>query len=186
MTRRKLKENIRFSLLEMVNEIFDKLVATEYRTIDFGRYISFRFKTTSGNEYDLEFHDSEELSSVILDNGLKLGDIIKTDKDIVKSLDIAFTLSNVIDKDNEDEFTRETKLNEHYELMGRLAYIIKDNLENTGNYKLFIVGGDARRNRLSIYKSIFKNNFNDLFDLYYGKSKYHDGESLFIIKKMIF
>ena len=117
-------------------------------------------------------------------NDIKLGEIITSINNRIPCLDVAFTLSNIENKDNKNEFEIETNLHEQHELMGRITYIIKNIVNMSDKCKLFIIGGDAQRNRLKIYETIFKNNFKDMFDLYYGKSEWHDCESLFIIKKI--
>ena len=185
MTRRKSIPIKRLSIIEIFNELtesFDSVINTDFNIINFGGYFACRFKTNSGNGYDLEFHDSEESPETIL-NGVKLCDIIKPIKNEVYCLDIAFSLSNVKNKNNPEEFEAETKLNEQHELMGRVTYIIKNIVNMNNKCKLFIIGGDAQRNRLKIYEAMFKNNFKDIFNIFYGKSRWHDGESLFIIRK---
>jgi len=183
MTRRKIKENLRVHFNNtLLTEVFDSMIKTNYKIIDFGEYIAYQFKTNSGNQYDLEFHYSEENIYTDLDNNIKLGDILKTNKETIPCFDIVFTLSKIKNKENPDEFEINTNLNEEFELMGRITFIISE-IINDSKYKLFIIGGDSRRNRLKIYENMFKNNFINLFDLYYGKSQFHSGKSLFIIRK---
>lgn len=182
MSRRKIKERLKVELSNILNESFNSIIETKYRVIDYGEYITYQFYSNSGNEYDLEFHYSEESSNTILNDNLILSDVIKTKDNNIQCFDIAFTLSDVQNKENPEEFEKETNLNEHYEVLGRISYIIKQELNKT-KYKLFIIGGDSARNKLKIYEAIFNNNFSGLFDLYYGKSKHHSGNSLFIIRK---
>lgn len=186
MSRRKIEPIKKLSLLEIfndVNEVFDSAIETKYTLIDYGEYFAYRFKTKSENEYDLEFHYSHERGNTKLDNNKLLNEYIKEVAGLVDCFDVSFTLTNVINKDNPDEFEIETNLHEQYDLMGRIAYIIKNEIKRNINIKLFIIGGDSRRNRLDIYKTIFNKQFNDVFDLFHGKSMWHKGDSLFIIRK---
>lgn len=187
MSRRINKNRKKIHLNDLINEdiikeIFDSKIKTEFKEINFGSYIAYRFKTSSDNEYDLEFHYAIELPNTKLSNGKTLGEVLNTNKS-VNCFDIAFSLSNISDKSNPDEFELETNLNEINELFGRISYIISIIINKYKNCKLFIIGGDSRRNRLKIYEEIFKNHFNKIFDLYHGKSEAHHGESLFIIRK---
>lgn len=186
MSRRKLKNKIKIrlnSLLteQLIDEIFDRKIETEFREINYDSYIAYRFKTSSDNEYDLEFHYATEPPTILLNNGQTLGDLFNS-SDPIECYDISFTLSNVDNKSNPNNFELETNLNEINELFDRIAYIISIIMVKYKKIKLFIIGGDAKRNRLKIYKKIFENQFANEFSLYYGKSVGHVGESLFIIR----
>jgi hypothetical protein len=185
MPRRIQKENKKISLLnifENLNELFDSEIETNFREIDYGDYITYQFETKSNTKYDLEFHYSYELSDTTLNNGLTLGETIIDEKFKIECFDIAFTLSNILNKDIPDEFELETNKYEYIDLMGRISYIIKKLMNKYKKTNLFIIG-NSRRNRMEIYKKIFINNFKNDFELYYGKSLYHSGSSLFIIRK---
>ena len=183
MARRTTTPIKRLSLLEIfksLDESFDSVIETTYTIINFGEYFACRFKTNSANEYDLEFHESDESSETLL-GGVKLGNIIKPKNDVINCLDVAFTLTAVKDKENPDEFEIDTNQKEQYELMGRITYILKKIVNTNNKCNLFIIGGDARRNRLKMYEMMFKNNFKDMFDLYYAKSKWHGGVNLYLL-----
>jgi len=186
MARRKVNKNKKLSLMvimeNLITEIFDSTIETEFKEIPFDDYIAYRFKTNSGNEYDLEFHYSEEDSTTIInhENGTTLGDILNK-TGMIDCFDIAFTLTSVENKDNPDEFELETNLNEVNELFGRISYIIQILLKKYKKIKLFVIGS-ARRNRLKIYEKIFENHFSNEFKLFYGESQYHVGKSLFLIR----
>ncbi len=186
---RKIKYN-RLSLLnifENINEIFDKDIPTNFRVIDYGSYISYNFKTNSNTEYDLELHYTDEQCSTKLSNGLLLGDMLPNNcvNDVIEGFDVAFTLSTIENKDNPEEFEKETNKHEYIELFARISNILKKIINKHRKFDLFVVGY-SKRNKLEIYKQIFDNHFKGEFDLYYGKSQYHPGgESLFIVRKKI-
>lgn len=180
-------KNSKISITEIFNElteIFDKKIETEFKKIDYGEYIAYSFKTNSSHEYELEFHYSDEYCDTVLNDNIILGDVInsKCDNYNIECFDIAFTQTIVKDKDNPDEFEQETNKNEHIELMGRIAFIIGNLINEYSKINLFVVG-NSRRNKNIIYETIFKNHFIDKFDLFKGESKWHNGESLFIIRK---
>lgn len=184
---RKIKYN-RLSLLnifEDLNEMFDKDISTDVRVIDYGDYISYTFKTNSNTEYDLELHYTDEKCDTKLSNGNELGQILTKNciNGKVDGFDIAFTLTNVENKENPDEFEKETDKKEHIELFGRISNILKRVINTHKKCDLFVVGY-SRRNKLEIYKQIFENHFKNEFNLFSGESQYHPGgESLFIIRK---
>jgi len=180
-------KNSKISITEIFNElteIFDKKIETKFKKIDYGEYISYSFNTNSGHEYDVEFHYSDEYCDTVLNDDIILSDVMgsKCNDNEVECFDIAFTQTIVKDKDNPDEFEQETNKNEHIELMGRIAFIIGNLINEYSKINLFVVG-NSRRNKNIIYETIFKNHFIDKFDLFKGESKWHNGESLFIIRK---
>jgi hypothetical protein len=182
MSRPKKKPIREIILDTILNESFNSEIKTKFKMINFGDYIACRFNTDSGNEYDLEFHEIEESCDTIL-GGLRLGDILNIKKSEVRCFSIAFTLSNIVNKDNPFEFEMETNLNEPYELMGRIVYICKSLIKLYKNIRVFVIGGNVKRNRLSIYKNVLKNNFEGYFDVFEGHSSSHGDNSLFIITK---
>jgi hypothetical protein len=189
MSRREIENKKELSLLrvfENLDEVFNSSIATDFKEIDYGKYITYEFNTNSGTKYDLEFHHSYELCDTELDSGLMLGKLVLDEcpefYGKINCFDVAFTTSSVIDKDNPDEYERETNKYEYIELMGRITYIIKQLINKHKSIKLFVIG-NSRRNKMDMYKLIFKNNFNDLFDLHIGKSIWREGDSFFIIKK---
>lgn len=177
---------VRYRLLEFIEnlyEVFDKLIPTDYKIINYGSYTAMQFKTNSGNSYDLEFHYTTENTNTILNNNQILKQILNTNKDIINVIDIAFTLSDVQNKDNEEEFTIDTNLNEQYEVMGRIAYIAKKQLDKYKKYNVFILADDKQSNRLKMYNKLVTNIFSSMFDIYHGVSEAHKGTSIFLIRK---
>ena len=162
-------------------------IETDFKEVDYGDYIAYEFKTNSGNSYDLEFHYSFEYCNVELNNGEILSDILNInclEQPIIDCFDIAFTISNIEDKDNEDDFQKKTNKVEQFELMGRISFIIRKLVNRYNKIKLFVIG-NSERNKMEIYQQIFKNQFSDIFDLYIGGSYHHDADkaSFFIIRK---
>ena len=179
------KKNIKLIHLinETILEVFDSKIETSFKEVTYDDYIAYEFKTSSGTQYDLEFHFTEESLHTELNNtDLTLGNVLKASGKTVDCFDIAFSVSTVINKDSPDEFEIETNKHEQFELFGRIAYIVDVVSQKYKKINLFVVGA-ARRNRLEIYKKIFENLFKNKFDLYYGDSQNHYGMSLFIIRK---
>lgn len=179
------KKNIlkKIDLLSIITESFDSVIKTDFKIVDYGDYFSCEFTSKNGNKYDLEFHYSQESSSIELNNGLTLGKTIGINDELVDCLDVAFTLSIIVDKDDEDSFSIDTNIKEQFDVFGRIVYIIKNVIKRYSKYRLFVIGGDAKRNRLRIYKKLFQNHFIDNFSVYEGDSDWHEGDSLFIIKR---
>lgn len=181
--RNKINLNLISLITSELNEIFNRKLETPFKEVHYDDYIAYEFKTNSGTSYDLEFHYSEELLDTELNNSnITLGNVIKGNGRTVDCFDIAFSISNVVNKNNPDEFELETNKHEQFELFSRIAYIVDIVSQKYNKVKVFVVGS-ARRNRLEIYKKIFENLFSDKFNLYYGESQYHYGTSLFIIRK---
>lgn len=173
------------NVFENLNEIFDKNIPTDFKVIDYGEYISYNFKTNSNTEYDLELHYTNERCDTTLSNGKNLGSILpnKCINNEIEGFDIAFTLTEISDKNNPEEFEKETNKFEYVELFGRITNILKRVITKHRSHDLFVVGY-SKRNKLKIYKQIFENHFKNEFDLFYGKSQHHPGgESLFIVRK---
>jgi hypothetical protein len=185
-----IKTRDKLNLTEFFNEInegFDKKIPTDFKEIDYGDYLAYQFKTNSGNYYDLEFHESFEFCQSIVDGDKTLGDVLAIDCDenvTIDCFDIAFTLTSAVNKDNENEFGKETNKFEQYELMGRIVFIIKKLLQKYNKIKLFVLG-NSKRNKIEVYQNIFKNHFSNDFDIYFGNSYHHDADraSFFIIRK---
>jgi hypothetical protein len=186
MSRRIIKNKVLLTEFfnTVINEIFDKKIETAFKEVDYGEYIAYKFKTDSGLSYDLEFHYSSESCDTLLNNEIELKDLLinECDKGYINCFDIAFTLSMVYDKDNPNEFEKETNKHEHFELMGRISFIINKLIKKYSKIKLFVVG-NSKRNKNEIYKKVFENHFNDKFQIFNGISKWHNGESFFIIRK---
>jgi hypothetical protein len=184
---RKIKQN-KISLYETfqsLTEVFNSDIPTNFKTIDYGDYIAYNFKTNSGLEYDLEFHYTEERCDTLLSNNKTLGDLLpkKCIDGFVQGFDVAFTLTTVEDKNNPEEFEKETNKHEYIELFGRMNNIIKKVINKHSKYSLFVVG-HSKRNKNEIYQKLIQNHFKNEFDLFKGVSQYHPtGESLFIVRK---
>jgi hypothetical protein len=167
---------------ETILEVFNSKIETQFKEVTYGNYIAYEFKTNSGTSYDLEFHHTQEYSDTKLNGVETLGEILNTNEEMINCFDIAFSTSNIIDKNNPDEYEKETNKQEQFELFGRISYIVSIIVEKYKKIKVFVIGA-AKRNKSEIYKAIFENQFKDKFDLYYGESQNHEGMSLFIIRK---
>lgn len=170
-----------------INDVFDKEIKTDFKEVNYGDYISYEFKTNSGNTYDLEFHSSFEYCHVDLNNRETLGSVLNInclEEPIIDCFDIVFTISNIKDKDNDGEFKKEINKFEKIELMGRISFIIRKLINRYNKIKLFVIG-NSKRNKMEFYQQIFNNQFSDIFDLYIGETYHHDADraSFFIIRK---
>ena len=170
-------------ILNEINEVFDEKIPTNFKEIDYGDYFAYEFNTNSGNCYDLEFHKSFEFCSARIDNNKTLGDILAIDCDKNPTID-CFDVTMSLSINDDKEFEKETDKLERYELIGRIAFIIKKLLQKHNKTKLFVVG-NSKRNNIDIYQNIFKNHFYGEFDLYVREAYHHDADiaSFFIIRK---
>ena len=186
MPRPREDNRMKLSLVEVfqsINESFEQIIPTDFRIIDFDNFVVCRFESDSKHSYDVEFYYREESSLTVLNDGKMLGDYMGYKKPYIDTFDIGFTLSDIKNKDNPDEYEKETHLNEVQEVMGRITYICKRMLSKYKKVKLFVIG-PAKRNKLDIYENMYYNNFANDFDLFYGKSLWHDeGNSMFLVRK---
>ena len=90
----------------MIDEIFDRKLETAYEEINDNingfRVKTFRFKTNSNEQYDLNFFFNWTDVEIKMSNNKKLIDIIQTqNEEFIRSVDIGFTLTSRITKDSD-------------------------------------------------------------------------------------
>jgi len=168
---------------ESINESFESIIKTEYEILQEGSdIIIYRFQTSSGNKYDLEFIRNIISPDKIFYDNTKLGDYIDFDY-IEQTIDIAFVPSevNISDRYDPDLYTKETNRHEQFELMGRISYLIKEFIKNNPNVKVYIIGRNTKETKLKIYIKMFENIFSGDFLKKEGTNDgYHGGAYYFI------
>ncbi len=184
-----------------INEIFDTPLQTDYitieRTINGFNTKTNRFKTLSGESYDLEFIDTSVSPKIKLDNGSTLCDILNINCNyFIGSIDIGFTLTSRtlkyddnVDVDDEienDEYSTNTNKNESIEVMKRISYLVKEFINENSNINIYAIGRNTHETKLLIYKKLFENIFKEDFILTEGISTgYKEGALYFINKKIL-
>jgi hypothetical protein len=124
---RKMINKIRISFDEiLINADFSiEPIATSWREIDFGSYISYEFISDNNILY-LDFHYSKFKSDYILSNGFKLNDYIETDYSLIDCFEVE--LSGIIDNE----------LNT-IDILGKIVYIGNILIKRYSKIKLFVV-----------------------------------------------
>lgn len=187
---------------KIINEVFDDPIKTNYEKIidhyDTGYFIDiYRFKTNSGNSYDLDFLKGVINSNYILieSNKNKLSTIIKNNvNEKINYISIGFTPTenkdiNVdIDKIGtmDDPYLNRTNRNEQYELLNKISYLIREYVKNNPKTLIYSVGKNTHENNLKsyiyIFNKIFSNNFNVVDVL---NPEFTEGSYYFINKKIL-
>lgn len=174
---------------EHLNESFDRVIPTEYTEHRENTIKICRFKTDSGNSYDLEFIQRYVGCNVILSDG-ELGDYtdkieIHDNPCFIPTVDIAFVPSeiNISDRDNHELYTKETDRGEHFELMGRVSYIIKKYVDENTQVKTYVIGKNTKESKLKMYIKLFENIFSGDFTKHEGENPNYDEGGYYFIKR---
>lgn len=171
-------------------EIFDKSIPTSYTIGKDLKYFDFvfdvyKFKTTSGNFYDVDFY-----KTIINLNVLKnVQKYLNSDKDEIKTIDIGFTSSNVDREEKEelhgtsdDPYVKRTNRNEQYEVLGKVAYLVEEYVKNN-DYNVYVVGKSDDNKKMTVYLKMFENIFRNNFTMIEDVSKYYDNGAYYFIRK---
>ena len=178
----------------MIDEIFDSKIETSYQEIDddFNGFETktYRFKTNSDEQYDLNFFfNSITVKTKILNGGILLNLIQTHGEGFVPTVDIGFTLtSRIVDSpDIDDElYNANTNKNESIELMGRISFLINVFVSSNRNINIFVVGKNTEEKKLLIYNKVFSNIFGNEFIATEGISTgYNEGAFYFINKSIL-
>ena len=86
-------------------------------------------------------------------------------KEFVDCFDIAFTLSDVVNKKDPEEFEIDTNKQEVYEVMGRITYICKKMIINAGLNRIIVSSEGAEKYQIfSTHDWITEWQANDIID----------------------
>lgn len=175
-----------------LNELFDHPLKTEYdvinRRVEDWDVVTFRFKTNSETQYDIEFMETETFIYNKLNNGKKLKDYINLNHvvdDFINTVDISFTLTDRVLNDpniTNDEYTKETNKNEQLELFNRITYLIKTYI-NEYVTEIFVIGKDTKPSKLKIYKKLYQNIFSNDYMFFEGDNEGYNNGAYYFIKK---
>lgn len=168
---------------QVLNEIFDSVIETKYNVIQEYPYIIFRFKTNSNNSYDLEFHFATTSNETKLNNGKIIADYYKGESGFITIVDIGFTPTEVENKNDFDQYTKNTNRNEQIELMGRLTFLIQDFIKKQNKVNVFVLGHDTNNTKLKMYNKMILNNFSNNFIIIDGKSWQFESGATYLIRK---
>lgn len=156
-----------------LKESFNREIPTEYEILkeDIPEYkiTIYRFKTNSGNSYDLEFISATR----------------RINEKLIDTIDIAFVPSeiNMGDREDLELYTKETNRGETFELMGRLSHLVKDFIKNNPNIDVYVIGKDTKDMKLQIYNKMYKNIFSNDFTKTEGEDYYYENGAFYFIKK---
>jgi len=174
----------------VLGESFESEIPTDYEEVKLDRTIlGYRFNTNSGNSYDLEFIFNYMLKEGIDDEVYEnIPSYYKSEHGAVLTVDLAFVPSeiNMDDRENQELYKRETNRDEVFELMGRLAYLVKEFIKNNLNINVFVIGKNTKEMKLSIYKKMYENIFsNDFMKTEGYNDNYPNEGSFYFIKKTL-
>lgn len=174
--------NLNLLYKQVLNEIFDSVIETKYEVIQEYPYIIFRFKTNLNNSYDLEFHFATTSNETKLSNNKTIGDYYKGDSGFITIVDIGFTPTEVLNKNDFEQYTKNTNRNEQIELMGRLTYLIQDFIKKQNKINIFVLGYDINDTKLKMYNKMILNHFSNNFIIIDGESWQFEKGATYLIK----
>jgi len=184
----------------LINEIFIRSLKTEYEIINtkINSFVTniYRFKSNSGNSYDVAFLHTFISPNFELIDGRILCNIIKDelcDKNSLNSVDIGFTLTSRTDNLNYNDdndidneiYIQNTNLHEEIEVMNKISFLIKEYLNNNPNVTIYAVGKDSSKIKLKIYKQTYDNLFSTNFIYVDGESYGYEQGAMYFINKNI-
>jgi len=199
-THDKLKIMMKEELNKFINEIYDSPLETEYEMISTHDYNGnmfdiYRFKTNSGNSYDVDFlHEIIDAKNILLNNNELLSTIIKDNIDTrLNYIDLGFTPTEIKDIEVDDSiigtiddpYIKKTKRNEQYELLNRVSYLILEYIKNNPEILIYSIGKNTHENNLTQYVYIFNKLFSSNFDMFDVKNPDYKYGSYFYINKNI-
>ena len=192
----KLGIMIKEELDNVINEVYDSPIPTEYvflNKIDEQgfNYTIYRFKTTLGNSYDLDFVYSILTPKRTIIDGTNddLSLVLKSGNEYMEYVDLGFTPTEVneIDIDDDivgtmdDPYINKTNRNENYELLNRITYLVREFMKNNGNVVVYSIGKNTHKNNLAQYIYIFKKIFSNDFTMFDIKNPDYKYGSYFFI-----
>jgi len=184
-----LKQIINEELNNYLFEIFNKSIQTIYQisknNIYDGNYFDiYRFKTSSGNSYDVDFYKIQL-------NLNQLSNISKyfPNTDIINSIHLGFTSSDY-NRDEKPElsgtindlYEKRTNKNEQYEVLGKVAFMIEEYIINNSEIKIFVIGKNTEISKLSAYIKMFENIFSSKFKMVEDISNEYEEGAIYFIK----
>jgi hypothetical protein len=126
------------------------------------RYI---FQTKSGSKYKLDLKASKE-KNIIFDDKTELKNYSLT-KYKNTDISICYVISYTLIERNHINYDDETNKFEHFELLGKVVYLLQDFMKKFSNYNIFIMYSNNDK-KIKFYSNYF-NNF---------KLKFYKAESL--------
>jgi hypothetical protein len=185
----------------IINEVLDEYQPTEYEKIlgvndGYGSEIDvYRFKTSNNNSYDVDFMvEILDPNLIKLDNDEILSDYFKHEyNNILKFIDLGFTPTEIknIDVDDDiigtmnDPYINKTNRNEQYEVLSKVAYLVKEYIKNNPQYPIYSIGKNTHENNLNAYIKLFKNLFDLDYVLFEGRNRFYKYGSYYFIDKKI-
>lgn len=170
-------ENLKQIINEEVNkiliEVLDNPIKTTYKEIKKKRFgisiTTYRFRTNSGNSYDLEFGEG-----IYNDGDIEIYG--NSNLNIKSSTHISFTTTNRIKDKEYNKYNELTYNNEQFELFSRLSYLILEYVKSHPNVEAYTMNTHSDYKKSNIYDALYNNIFKKDFDKYLGNSEYYDGE----------
>jgi hypothetical protein len=185
----KLNELINEEVKNIIFEIFDKLIPTEYtvvKDIKYGEFIydQYVFTTKSNQKYEVDFYHT------IL-NLNKLKNVIEyfPNEKIINCIDIGFTIFNNVDNDYHDygiegtlndPYLKRTNKNEQYEVLGKVAYIVNEYIEKHPEQKIYAIGKNTYKSNLKTYEYMYEKLFKFFIKIEDKSENYNEGAIYFI------
>ncbi len=170
----------------MLFEILETKLETEFTETRIANGDEYSFKTNGGVEYLLHFfYRMLEYDDKIGDKNV--GDLID-DKYFrysrIGCVAVGYTLGNW--NGNPNEYSIDTNKHEAIELFSRISYLVDVFKSKHVNNPIYIVGnenGDERR--LKLYELLYKNIFNNDFEMFKGQYANYKNYAMFFISKKV-
>jgi hypothetical protein len=184
------KEIVNEEINNFIFEILDTLISTEYDILKDNKYAGFyfdiyRFKSNSGNYYDVDFYKSE-INPNEYDNISKYFSNVNK----LKIIDIGFTSTNYdrtepinLENPENDPYVKRTNKNEQYEVLGKVGYLIQEYINNNPDINVYAVGKNSNSLNLAAYLQMYKNIFANKFILIEDRSENYNGDDAYYFIK---
>lgn len=158
-------KKIKHIINEELNEIFNSKIETKYKKYNknFEGYDSviYEIETKTNNKYKIIFSNFDDVNIFDLfdENHELLINRLNIDENYdLKIINISFGLIGL--NINYETSNINTNLNEQYDLMGRITYIISEYMKEFTT-DIFLVTNEYDNRKIDMYEAIYKNIFKD-------------------------
>jgi hypothetical protein len=188
----RLNELLNEEINNFISEIFDKLIPTEYKTvnnIEYGdfSYDQYIFSTKSNEKYEVDFY----YTTLRLNKLSNLSNYYPNEN-LINCIDIGFTLFNDVNNGYhdfgiegtpDDPYIKRTNKNEQYEVLGKVAYIINEYIETHPQQKIYAIGKNTYKSNLKAYEYMYSKLFKS-FTMVEDISDYYEEGAIYFIKNI--
>ena len=182
-----------------LHEIIDKEIETEYDIINTqqqGNFVEiYRFKTTKGTSYDIEFFDTfvaakQRFINKKTGQTAMFNDFVNDkflDEKSYFSMDIGFVPTNrKTNNITHQDYIKNTNKYEQLDVFGRLIYLLNEYIKDNPHINIYAFGNNTDKNKINVYLRLYNKLFSKDFENFSGESLfYKNGSEYFINKKIL-